>query len=196
MFKPIGAIVAQGLVSGDFQTRRTGKTTSRAQQPVRRESHLAGRCEAGFWSPTTRKEVQEILAAARRYEVTTRQPGARNGALGHVAMEVLALLANLVDFKTGRLEPSLKFLMRKLRRSKDAIHRALNAPAASLIGNADTCRQAARTRDRKFNRPATPTACPLQNAPDAFWDLLQPHHRCRTTPRMHGPRKRKRSPLM
>ncbi|WP_027690559.1 hypothetical protein [Rhizobium leguminosarum] len=121
MFKPIGAIVREGLFSG----ARTAGTS--CPQPVRGESRLAGSCEAGFWRPTTRKHTQQIVAAARRYDVTMRQRGARNGPLGHVAIEVLQLLANLVDFKTGRLEPSLKFIMQKLHRSKDAVHRALKA---------------------------------------------------------------------
>ncbi|MBB4067395.1 helix-turn-helix domain-containing protein [Gellertiella hungarica] len=65
--------------------------------------------------------------AARRYELATRQPGARNGALGSVALELVELFANLVDFRTGRLEPSLDTLMRMLKRSRDAISRALRA---------------------------------------------------------------------
>lgn len=127
MFEPIGAIVAQGPVSDDLNARRAGKAERRTHQPVRRQSRLAGRCEGVFWRRTDRKEVRQIVDAARRYELTTRQPGARNGALGFVALEVLELFANLVSFKTGQLDPSLEFLMRKLRRSKDAIHRALKA---------------------------------------------------------------------
>ena len=47
--------------------------------------------------------------------------------MGHVALEVLELLAHLVSFKTGRLEPSVAFLMQKLHRSKSAIYDALHA---------------------------------------------------------------------
>jgi hypothetical protein len=67
------------------------------------------------------------VLAARRYELATRQPGARNGALGFVALEVLELFSNLVSFRTGRLDPSLDYLMRKLQRSRDAIVTALAA---------------------------------------------------------------------
>ncbi|WP_348640127.1 hypothetical protein [Rhizobium sp. FKY42] len=42
-----------------------------------------------------------------------------------MAIELLELFANLVDFRTGRLEPSIDTLMLKLRRSRDAIVRAL-----------------------------------------------------------------------
>lgn len=66
-----------------------------------------------------------IVLAARRYELAARQPGARNGPLGGVAIEIMELLANLVDFRTGRLEPSIDTLMLKLRRSRDAVVRAL-----------------------------------------------------------------------
>lgn len=96
----------------------------RPRTPVRRHSHAAGR-EGTFWRATSRQNVRQIVLAARRYELATRQPGARNGALGHVALEVLDLLANLVSYKTGRLDPSIETLMRRLKRSRDAIVRAL-----------------------------------------------------------------------
>jgi DNA-binding transcriptional MocR family regulator len=54
-------------------------------------------------------------------------PGRRNGPLGHVGLEVLDLLANVVDYRTGRLEPSVAYLMDRLRRSRDAVVRALAA---------------------------------------------------------------------
>ncbi|MCB5205156.1 helix-turn-helix domain-containing protein [Neorhizobium sp. T786] len=94
---------------------------------VRRHSRAAGRCEGGFWRRTNQQEVRQILLAARRYELAEREPGSRNGPLGSVAIEVLQLFANLVDFRTGRLEPSIDTLMHKLRRSRDAVVRALKA---------------------------------------------------------------------
>jgi hypothetical protein len=93
-------------------------------QPVRKHSRLKGR-EGLFWKPLTRKEARNMLLAAKRYELTAREAGSRTGPLGHVALEVLELLANLVDFRTGRLDPSLDYLKGKLKRSKDAIVRAL-----------------------------------------------------------------------
>lgn len=95
--------------------------------PVRRHSHLVGRCEGVFWRRTDRREVRRVVLAARRYEVATRATGRRNGALGHVALELLELLGNLVSFKTGRLDPSVVFLMDRLKRSRDAVVRALQA---------------------------------------------------------------------
>lgn len=69
--------------------------------------------------------MQRILLAAKRYERIERRPGRRNDPLGSVAIEVLEYLVNVVDFKTGRLEPSIDTLMRRLKRSRDAIVRAL-----------------------------------------------------------------------
>lgn len=104
-----------------------GPAGRRTHQPIRRNSRPKGRCEGVFWRRTSRQETRRIVMAARRYELAGRQPGGRNGPLGFVALEVLELLANLVDFRTGRLDPSLDFLMAKLKRSRDAIVRALRA---------------------------------------------------------------------
>jgi hypothetical protein len=104
-------------------------TGVRAQGRTRlhRNSHQAGTCEATFWRSTSRQEVQKIMKAAQRYELHGRKPGRRNGPLGSVALEVLALFGNLVSFKTGRLDPSLDWIMGKLKRSRDAVVRALKA---------------------------------------------------------------------
>lgn len=115
MFASIGEVVGNPAHTG----RRTG-------QPVRRHSHLAGR-EGIFWKRMTRQDARGIVMAARRYELATRQPGARNGALGFVALEVLDLMANLLNKRTGQLDPSIEFLMRTLRRSRSAIVDALKA---------------------------------------------------------------------
>jgi hypothetical protein len=71
--------------------------------------------------------VQKIIKAAQRYELQGRKPGRRNGPLGSIALEILALFGNLVSFKTGRLDPSLDWIMDKLKRSRDAVVRALKA---------------------------------------------------------------------
>lgn len=99
----------------------------RVRTPIRRRSRLAGRCEGVFWRPVKRQDVRQIVLAAKRYDRQTKAKGRRNGALGHVAIEVLDYLANLVDYRTGRLEPSLDTMMIKIGRSRDAIVRALKA---------------------------------------------------------------------
>lgn len=99
-------------------------TPRRRGEPVRRHSRLAGR-EGVFWRPVSRRDAQAILHAARRFERVHRQPGSRTGPLGFVALEVLELFVNLVDYRSGRLEPALETIMRLCRRSKDAVVRAL-----------------------------------------------------------------------
>jgi len=93
--------------------------------PIRQGSHLAGRAERLFWQPTTRRQTRLIVLTAKRYELARRRRGQRNGPLGSVALEVLELMANLINHKSGRLEPSLVTLMRFLKRSRDAVVRAL-----------------------------------------------------------------------
>ncbi len=123
MMKPIGA----ALAGSSGQCGQAGGQAGRARDPVRRGSRLAGSCEAGFWRRTDRAEVRRVLLAAKRYELAGRQAGRRRGPLGHVGLEVLELLANLVSFRSGRLEPAITYLMAKLKRSKDAVVRALAA---------------------------------------------------------------------
>ncbi len=114
MFTTIGAVLG-------------GPTPKAAGHPVRRGSRLAGTCEGAWWRPVPRAEARRVVLAAKRYELAGRQAGRRRGPLGHVALEVLELLANLVSYRSGRLEPSYAYLMAKLRRSRDAVHRALRA---------------------------------------------------------------------
>ena len=122
MMQKIGA-----LLEGGPSGRSGAGRGRRAREPVRRGSRLAGTCEGAWWRPTPRAEVRRVVLAAKRYELAGRQAGRRRGPLGHVALEVLELLANLVSHRSGRLEPSYAYLMRTLRRSKDAVHQALAA---------------------------------------------------------------------
>ncbi len=125
MMKAIGAVLETG--PGGRIGACNGSRATRARHPVRRGSRLVGSCEGAWWRRTDRQEVRRVLLAARRYELAARERGRRNGPLGHVALEVLELLANLVSYRSGRLEPAIVYLMRRLRRSKDAVVRALAA---------------------------------------------------------------------
>ena len=99
---------------------------ARCPTPVRRHSHIRGRSEGRIWRPTTRKDVQAILKAAEIYnEAGLHEKGERSGPLGSVALDVLRLFVNLIDFRTGRLEPSITTIMDRLGRSRDTIVRAL-----------------------------------------------------------------------
>ena len=99
----------------------------RCPTPVRRHSHIRGRSEGRIWRPTTRRDVQAILRAAEQYnEAGLREKkGERSGPLGSVALDVLRYFVNLIDFRTGRLEPSITTIMDRLGRSRDTIVRAL-----------------------------------------------------------------------
>nr|P15394.1 RecName: Full=Replicating protein [Agrobacterium tumefaciens]AAD15307.1 replication protein [Agrobacterium tumefaciens] len=79
------------------------------------------KCEAVFWKPLPRHEAREILLAARKYELAMKQPGKRTGPLGHVALEVLDYLTNLVDFGNGRLDPSISTIMEKIGRAESCM---------------------------------------------------------------------------
>jgi hypothetical protein len=99
---------------------------ARCPTPVRRRSYFKGRSEGRIWQATTRKDVQAILKAAEIYnEAGLHEKGERSGPLGSVALDVLRLFVNLIDFRTGRLEPSITTIMGRLGRSRDAIVRAL-----------------------------------------------------------------------
>ena len=95
--------------------------------PVRRHSHFKGRSEPRFWRRTTRRDVQDVLKAAKKYELAERRKGERYGPLGSVAIEVLEYFVNLVDFETGRLEPSIATIMSRVKRSRNAVVQALKA---------------------------------------------------------------------
>jgi hypothetical protein len=106
-----------------------GKATQydSARNRVRRDSLPKGRCEAQVWHPVSKRQMGPAMIAAEGYDRQHKQPGRRNGPLGHVGLEVLRALYRIVCHRSGRLEPSIGFLMGKLRRSRDAIVRALKA---------------------------------------------------------------------
>jgi len=94
---------------------------------VRRDSFPKGQCEARFWRPVSKRQMGPAMVAAEGYERQHKLAGKRNGPLGHVGLEVLRALYRIVCHRSGRLEPSIDYLMGKLRRSRDAVVRALKA---------------------------------------------------------------------
>ena len=107
--------------------RGAGQGRGRAAEPLRRHSRLRGRFEGVFWRPFKPRDVARYLTAAERFERTGKKPGERSGPLGTVAIEVLRELLRLIDYRSGRLEPALLTLMARIKRSKDAVVRALAA---------------------------------------------------------------------
>jgi hypothetical protein len=99
----------------------------RTFQPVRRNSYNVGEREARFWRPVDRREITARLRAAEAYNREFKKPGRPNGPLGHVGLEVLQAMYRIIDYKSGRLEPSIDYIMRQVKRSRDAVVRALKA---------------------------------------------------------------------
>ena len=105
----------------------------RSFQPVRRNSYYASDPRAGaVWQPIGRskQEARAIVAmrmqAAEAYDRQYKEKGRRNGPLGYVGLEVLRELYRMVDYRTGRLDPSINTLCERTRRSKQAVVDALN----------------------------------------------------------------------
>lgn len=94
-------------------------------QQVHRDSKAIGTIEAALWQPTDMAVRDRALEGARLYELAHKRKGRRNGPIGHVGLEVLRALWNVVDFSTGRLEPSLQWLMEVTGRCRDAVVTAL-----------------------------------------------------------------------
>ncbi len=99
----------------------------RTGQPVRRNSQRQGTCERGFWGAFDPRMTGRLMRAAELYDRAGKRPGERNGALGHVALEVLRALLRRIDYRSGRLDPALTTIMADIARSKGAVVRALAA---------------------------------------------------------------------
>lgn len=97
----------------------------RSSRPVRRGSQRKGACEGGFWRAFDPRQSGRMMRAAELYDRAGKRPGSRNGALGHVALEVLRALLRRIDYRTGRLDPALTTLMADTARSRGAVVRAL-----------------------------------------------------------------------
>lgn len=97
----------------------------RGGQPVRRGSQRKGACERGFWTAFDSRQTGRLMRAAELYDRAGKRPGARNGSLGHVALEVLRALLRRIDYRSGRLDPALTTIMADIARSKGAVVQAL-----------------------------------------------------------------------
>ena len=109
----------------------------RTFQPVRRNSYNRGEREHLLWGPIARdtrsakRLIGNCLRAAELYEHTHRRrlqaqhPGKRNGPLGDVGLLVLRALYDLVDFKTGRLEPAIDTIAERVCKARSAVTKAL-----------------------------------------------------------------------
>jgi len=138
---PFGALAAKFTkVHLSRKTRaRLGRGDSpRSGEKVWRNSYYEGTIEHQVWKPINdgtprgaKRWIGALLKAARDFEYRTRlerrekEPGARNGALGEIGLEVLGFLYQTVDFATGRLEPAIATIAQAIGRSYSAVHEAL-----------------------------------------------------------------------
>jgi hypothetical protein len=111
---------------------------ARTFQPVRRDSYYRGDREELLWRPigkdkrSAKRLIGARLKAAERYEhhhrreLQRRHPGRRNGPLGDVGLMVLKALYDLVDFKTGRLDPAIDTIAARICKARSAVIRALS----------------------------------------------------------------------
>lgn len=138
---PFGLIAAQ--VTKTALGRKTRALLERGDSPrsgekVWRNSYTEGTIEDRVWKPIHdgtprggKRWVAALLKAAKGLEYKTRlkrretEPGARNGALGEIGIEVLEYLYSLVDFSTGRLEPAIQTIADGIGRAYGAVHEAL-----------------------------------------------------------------------
>ena len=92
--------------------------------PVRRRSRMKGR-EGVFWRPVRRADLRVLYAAAERRELVERlKPGSR-GAMGMAALRILKELMNLVDFRTGQLDPCYDTLAERTGFARSTVARCL-----------------------------------------------------------------------
>lgn len=72
-----------------------------------------------------RRWIGAMMQAAERYDRMKKADGKRNGALGHVGLEVLRELLRLVDYKTGALFPAIETIARNIKRARAAVVAAM-----------------------------------------------------------------------
>lgn len=142
---PFGLIAAS--VVGNKLDRKTRALLGRGDgfrtgEKVWRNSYTEGQIEPRIWRPlgigkqrgTVRggkRWAAAVLMMAKRFEIRTRaerqekEPGARNGALGGVAIALLEYLYEIVEFATGRLEPAIATIAEEIGHSYSAVHEAL-----------------------------------------------------------------------
>lgn len=124
--RDLSQIIARAQAGGDLfgRAQATGMIR-RTGQPVRRSSYNVGERENFLWREIDPAEINARIRAAEVYDRQNKQPGRRNGILGHVAIEVLAALYRLVDYKTGQLDPAIDTICLRVRRSRSAVVAAM-----------------------------------------------------------------------
>ncbi len=117
---------------GDILGTTIGVMPARASRPVRRDSYHANDPRVlALWKPigSNKQEARQIVAvrlrAAEIYDRQHKLKGKQNGPLGHIGLEVLRELYRLVDYRTGRLDPSINTVAERTSRSRAAVVKAM-----------------------------------------------------------------------
>jgi len=159
-------MIARGI--GELAAGIAGtKAQKRTHQPVRRNSRHAGERELEMWRTANRfsaKERAERLRAAKEYDRQHKLPGRVMGPLGRVAIEIYDELMGIRDFRTGRLDPALATIARRLRISKQTLVSALKRLKSH--GFIDWYR---RTRPVEDPEPGGPV---VEQDTNAYWFKL------------------------
>ncbi len=100
-----------------YRPHRTGA-------PVRRDSRERGTFEAGWYHPLDFMAGVKLTKIARDYDGEHKKPGARQGPLGS-ACQVLAVLIDMVDKRTGQLDPTIATIMAKSHRCRQTVQESL-----------------------------------------------------------------------
>jgi hypothetical protein len=83
-----------------------------------------------------KKQAVRLYHKARRFERQTRQPGRQDGALGRNGLAVLhALLFDILNYATGRLDPSYAKIAKKACISVRSVARGLASLKAAGVLN-------------------------------------------------------------
>ncbi|MBZ6379081.1 hypothetical protein B5C34_09565 [Pacificimonas flava] len=117
---------------GSLLTGTAMPKARRTFQPVRRNSYDVDDPRLSrWWQPAApnrgawRRTMRIRLDAAERFDRKRKAVGKRNGPLGHVALEVLRLLYGMIDYRSGRLDPSIDTICARTRRARAAVVRAM-----------------------------------------------------------------------
>lgn len=128
---PVGGCRLTARAIGDVLNGTAGPKLRRTFQPVRRDSRHAGEREHRIWRPFGRTKREQyifrdaMLEAAESYDEKNKQPGMGNGPLGQIGVRVLKELMRIADWKTGRLEPAIDTICKRISRSRNSVVRAL-----------------------------------------------------------------------
>jgi len=135
--------IAAGLMDIAVRKEREHGDSPRSGEKVWRNSYTEGQLEDRLWRPVgigkdrgkkrgARRLMGAMLKAAEKLELRTlrerqaKKPGVRNGVLGDIGLRVLKKLYEIVDFRTGRLEPSIQHIADEIGKSYAAVHNALD----------------------------------------------------------------------